>query len=462
MADFSTHLPSSTPVAEETGYELTVSDAIKYAMTLHRERNLEAAEAVYLRILEVSPRHPDVLHFLGVLTNQKGRPEEAVSLIEQAIAAVPDFPDFHNNLGNILALAGRLGEAEQHYRRVLELRPASPDTLSNLGTLCRALDRFDEAETLLNTALKIQPDHLKSLNNFGLLCDQLERYDDAIGYYSRAISLMPQHADGHHMLGALYFTRGRLEEAAKVYRHWMEVMPDHPTARHMYAACSGKDVPARAADDYVERTFDLFAESFEQQLQQKLSYRAPELVASATAGTLPSPARQLDILDAGCGTGLCGPLFKPWARHMTGVDLSAGMLQKASGKACYDELVKAELTGWIAAHPNSFDVIISADTLCYFGSLHEPISAAAAALRESGVLAFSVEAADDAASAEGFRINPHGRYSHSVRHIETCLTDAGLAACSLDKAVLRTENGKPVDGFVVVARKAPSQRSPGE
>uniref|UniRef100_UPI0035AEDC62 class I SAM-dependent DNA methyltransferase n=1 Tax=Niveibacterium sp. TaxID=2017444 RepID=UPI0035AEDC62 len=335
----------------------------------------------------------------------------------------------------------------------LELRLESPDTLSNLATLCRAQDRFAEAEALLNTALHIAPNHLKSLNNFGLLCDQLERHDEAIDYYSRAISLMPQNADGYHLLGALYFTQGRLKEASDVYRRWMDVMPDHPTPRHMYAACSGVDVPQRAADDYVERTFDLFAESFEQQLQQKLSYRAPELVTDAAARALPAPSAALDVLDAGCGTGLCGPLIKPWARLLVGVDLSSGMLQKASGKACYDQLIKAELTSWIDAHPGQFDLIISADTLCYFGSLEAPIHAAAGALRNGGVLAFSVEAADESSAGEGHRINPHGRYSHTINHVDACLAAAGLERRSIDTAVLRTENGKPVDGLVVVASK---------
>ncbi|GAA5182373.1 tetratricopeptide repeat protein [Niveibacterium umoris] len=447
-----TQAPATSNVSPQT---MTFDEAVACAVELHRRNQFDAAESLYLRILDVAPGHPDVLHFLGVLANQRGRVGQAVELIKQAINAVPDFPDFHNNLGNILALSGRLNEAEAHYRRVLELRPESPDTLSNLSTLFRAQDRFDEAEALLQRALGIAPDHLKSLNNYGLLCDRLGRCDEAVGFYTRAISLMPSHADGHHLLGALYFTQGRLEEAARVYKHWMDSMPDHPTARHMYAACSGVDVPQRAADDYVERTFDLFADSFEQQLQQKLSYRAPELVAAAVTRELAPPAATLDILDAGCGTGLCGPLFKPWARHLTGVDLSAGMLQKASGKACYDQLIKAELTAWIAAHPDQFDVIVSADTLCYFGSLAEPIAAAAAALHAGGLLGFSVEATDVSLAPEGHRINPHGRYSHTTAHIEACLAQAGLSAVSIDSEILRTENGKPVDGFVVVASKTP-------
>ena len=45
-----------------------------------------------------------------------------------------------------------------------------------------------------------------------------------------------------------------------------------------------------------------------------------------------SPAKALDILDAGCGTGLCGPLLAPYARRLVGVDLSDGMLKHAREK----------------------------------------------------------------------------------------------------------------------------------
>ena len=47
----------------------------------------------------------------------------------------------------------------------------------------------------------------------------------------------------------------------------------------MLAACTGREVPERASDDYIEATFDSFAASFESKLA-KLSYRAPALIAA--------------------------------------------------------------------------------------------------------------------------------------------------------------------------------------
>ena len=41
----------------------------------------------------------------------------------------------------------------------------------------------------------------------------------------------------------------------------------------------------------------------------------------------------LDVLDLGCGTGLCGPLLRPYARALAGVDLSPQMLERMRGVA---------------------------------------------------------------------------------------------------------------------------------
>ena len=85
----------------------------------------------------------------------------------------------------------------------------------------------------------------------------------------------------------------------------------------MHAACTGHDVPARASNGFVERTFDGFAASFESKLE-RLSYRAPALVAAMIEEAGVERAKRLDVLDAGCGTGLCGPLLAPYARRLVG------------------------------------------------------------------------------------------------------------------------------------------------
>jgi predicted TPR repeat methyltransferase len=227
--------------------------------------------------------------------------------------------------------------------------------------------------------------------------------------------------------------------------------PDDPLARHTLAACSGRDVPRRASDAYVEAVFDSFAASFDAKLTLLL-YRAPQLVTTMLAQSGIEANRSHDVLDVGCGTGLCGPLLRDYAAHLTGIDLSAKMLERARERGSYDELVKAELTSFLASHCASYDVIVSADTLVYFGELDEVVAAAARALRPGGCFVFTVEALAGADDAADYCLRPHGRYNHSRAYVERLLTDAGLAV-TIAGAQLRLEAGAPVEGLVVRAEK---------
>jgi predicted TPR repeat methyltransferase len=220
----------------------------------------------------------------------------------------------------------------------------------------------------------------------------------------------------------------------------------------MLAACGGAEAPARAGDAYVRALFDGFASSFDEQLLSHLDYRAPQLLAAALEDAL-AGRRALDILDAGCGTGLCAPLLRPWARRLDGVDLSPGMLERARRRGGYDALVEGELTAHLESQSSAFDVVVSADTLVYFGDLHSVVRAAHATLRADGWLGFSVEATGDTA-ADDVELGPSGRYRHARTHVEAALAAAGFVDARIDARDLRNEAGSPVRGWVVVARRA--------
>lgn len=182
-----------------------------------------------------------------------------------------------------------------------------------------------------------------------------------------------------------------------------------------------------------------------------LDYRGPGLLMDALSGALPPPAAALDVLDAGCGTGLCGPLLRPFARNLTGVDLAPAMLARAAGCKAYDHLIIAELTAYLNGRPEAYDVIVSADTLCYFGALEPVFQAAARALRPGGHFAFTLE--DAGSESSGWQLNLHGRYAHTRSYVEAALDTAGLAVHSILPVVLRSEGKHPVKGHVVVAVK---------
>lgn len=432
----------------------TPDELVAAGVALHRAGRVDDARAMYQRALEQDRDHPDALHFLGVAEHQRGRGKEALALFERALERAPEHPDIHSNLGNVLKLLGRVDDAEAAYREALSLQPDHTNALSNLGTVMRAYGRLEEAEALLRRAIAIRPDHVEARQNLGAVLGDQREFAEAVEQHREALRIDPRAVSSYRQLGRLYYAMGRIDLARDLYRQWVETHPDDPEARHLLTACGGASAPERAPDAYVRATFDRFATSFDSVLE-RLQYRAPELVLAGVGEALGvgAPTASLDVLDAGCGTGLCGPLFRPLAKTLTGVDLSAKMLEHARARAVYDALCEAELTAYLTAHPAAYDVVISADTLVYFGALDAVLHAAARATRAGGHVAFTVERSEEEQAPGGFQIHPHGRYSHTERYLRQVLGDAGLEPVSLRPVDLRKELGKWVPGWLVTARR---------
>jgi predicted TPR repeat methyltransferase len=275
--------------------------------------------------------------------------------------------------------------------------------------------------------------------------------EEALGALREATRAGSGFVDALQTLAFVYYRLGRPEDARDVYKQWAAEAPNDPTPRHMLAAASGQDVPARADDRYIVKTFNRFAESFDEKLRG-LEYCAPQLVAASLIHHPLYQTGRAAVLDAGCGTGLCGPLLKSTASRLVGVDLSPKMLEQASDRGVYDDVHVGELTGFMRSHPAEFDIVVAADVLCYFGELETAVQAARQTLRPGGILSFSVEALLDASSDENFRIRLHGRYSHARCYVVRVLECAGFAPPHIDPAVLRKEFGQPVHGYIVMTQ----------
>lgn len=429
---------------------VSLDEAISIAIRLQQNEQWVAAGDIYRSVLAVAPDWPDAVHYSGVLAHQEGRSQQAVALIERSLELEPDRADWYSNLGIVLRDRLELDKAIAACRHAIALDPNHANAHNNLGVLLRAQGRLVEAEAAYRAAIRVRPDHSDAYTNLGILLNGQRRTHEAAVCFCKAITFGPKHPEARRLLALAHCTLGEVDQAVAVFEEWLAEEPDDPIARHMMAACSGRDVPARASDAFIERTFDSFAGSFEAKLAALL-YRAPALVAAMLVEADLEPSKRLDVLDAGCGTGLCGPLLAPYARRLVGVDLSDRMLAQARAKNVYDELVKCELTSYLRDSPGAFDAIVSADTLVYFGPLQDVVSAAARALRPGGRLIFTVEALIGAADAD-HTISPHGRYSHTGRYVERVLLGANLRP-EIVPTELRLEAGEPVPGLAVRATR---------
>ncbi|MFT5043342.1 MAG: putative TPR repeat methyltransferase [Porticoccaceae bacterium] len=165
------------------------------------------------------------------------------------------------------------------------------------------------------------------------------------------------------------------------------------------------------------------------------------------------------VLDAGRGAGLCAKYLKPVSSTLIDVDLSEGMLNHSRSLSLYDSLIEAEIEEYLSDNTNAFDLIVSADTFCYFDALESLFSACSASLSPKGMLVFTLEVlAQDSNSMfnDGYFLNPHGRYSHSQSYVVEALEAAGFHVKEIEHATLRKESGKGVEGMIVLAEGSTS------
>jgi predicted TPR repeat methyltransferase len=399
----------------------------------------------------VVPEHPEALHYSGILAHQQGRSTEGIALIRRSLEIGPDRADCYSNLGIIFKAQGRIDDAVEAYQRAIALRPDHANAYSNLGVLLRAQGKLAEAEDAYRTAVRLNPGHVDAYHNLGVLLESDGRTSEAVWCYCKVTTLTPWHPEARRLMALAHVKLGELDKARALFQEWVDKEPENPVALHMLAACSGQNVPARASDAFVEKTFDAFATSFDEKLAY-LAYRAPQLVAAMLSDSGIVPSKSLDVLDAGCGTGLCGPLVAPYARRLVGVDLSAKMMELARDRHVYDDLIKGELTAFLQQSAGQYDLIVSADTLVYFGALEAVLSAAAAALRANGMLIFSLEENTEPDATAPYRLETHGRYNHRQTYVEQLLSEVGLRP-EVVRAELRMESGVPVAGMVIRATK---------
>ncbi|WP_418316689.1 tetratricopeptide repeat protein [Piscinibacter sakaiensis] len=431
---------------------MTVQQALEQSVAWLREGRLDAVETVLMQILRQKPDEPNTLNLLSMLRHRQGRSSEAIDILRRITELLPGAPEPWLNLGNILIENDRHQQAIAPLLHAIELDPASADACNNLGLAYLHCDRVEESDAIFRRGLAIAPQRADLHQNYARMLRLDGRRQESVEHSLRALEIDPDLSLARQSLCFCYYELGELEHAAQALRDWHEKDPDDPEVRHLLGAVGALATPERAADDYVAEVFDEFADSFDRKLSM-LNYRAPQLVANALAAVAPVFGRAPDVLDAGCGTGLCGPLVKPMVGRLVGIDLSQGMLGKAKALQIYDELVQAELTAYLRDAEASCDIVISADTLCYFGALADVFAAARLALREHGYLIFSVEAASEHDTSYQLQIN--GRYKHGRDHVIGLLRRHGFAVAALQNTALRSELDVPVAGWIVTAVRVP-------
>lgn len=420
------------------------------AVSFYQGGRIREAHEACVRVIRDNPDFAEAWHLFGLLRFRLDDAEAAVKHIREATKLKPGYAAAYNDLGNVLCELSRYSDAEMAYRHAIQLSPGDGKLRSNLGSVLRQQGRPEEAVTHCEKALDLDPNDCNARYNLACAFRDCDRFDEAAQAFRSLLATDPDQPDVHRQLCGVLKRAERHDDAREACDRWLQQEPDNPVAQHVQAALSGNASHGRASDAYIQQVFDEFAARYDSELQQ-LGYQGPQLLEATLAARFGEPRNELDVLDAGCGTGLCARVLRPYAKSLVGVDLSQGMLARADKLQIYDQLIAAELTSFLSSNRGQFDLIVACDTFNYFGDLGPLLESVVDALRSLGSLIFTVERSRDE-SATGFQLDATGRYCHAELYLEAALKASQLAVDSMSTFELRREAGQPVKATLVLAR----------
>jgi len=466
--------------------------AFNYGAALQNlERNDEAIQQ-YENCIKISPGYINAYTNCAYLYLLTGHPEKAANYYRRSLES-NETPELRIQYGQALIASDNREIALQQFNYVLHNNPEDRHALFSTAQCYYEMRDYTDSEKYYLKFLSLDSKNINAINNLGRLYEETGKYELAIEKYQQAIEIDSSIAIIHNNLGKALVKMGNLIEAEKEFDRCVQLAPEYPEtyfnlgklyndksdikkAKEYFSKALSMDIeksmekpdefvlavkyflsnldsPESFDEDkkaFVANLFDGYANKFDLHLVQGLQYKTPEIINELMLSHISK--KDNITLDLGCGTGLCCKYLSKQSTHITGVDLSPGMIDKARELDCYNDLVVGEISEFINTSDRTFDLVVAADVFVYIGVLKDIFHACSNNMSSNAYLIFSTEHLPDEAN-ENYRLLESGRYKHSNTYINQLSSDYDFALIDRKFCTLRKENGKDVKGCVVVMRK---------
>ncbi|CAM9888718.1 unnamed protein product [Ectocarpus sp. 6 AP-2014] len=436
--------------------EYKVSTLVSLGQVQTEEGYSDDAVETYLQVLslqqdedpdEVADAHVQASGVAMSLLDSHNH-SEAVGHLELATALVPDLTQAQELLANTLRDMGSVEEAIRRYKSIIAQRSTDIETLVQLGYA------------------------------YHELCD----FSQALAIYKKARSSPTKAAEMDYLTAALHSKSLRPSRAPAAY---VADLFDLEVRKNGFLASQAKRTALASAEDSdSSESPGPLAEARRSNGDRGMFYDVHGLIFDRVAPNMRSMIEAalglppdglgrrglqwLDILDLGCGRGTMGSQLKHLANFITGVDLSERAIKHALREGSYDSIQHGDAIAVVNTMlPNSFDLVVAADMVPYFGDLGDLFRAIAAVTRPGGLVAFNADALDaiddgsGGANAGGnvraFDLKFTGRWSHRRKYVTQSVAAAGLSVLGVRVIKGRTRLVSTAAGEIVL-EAAPQER----
>ena len=182
------------------------------------------------KMLEADQQDPRLHADLGLCYLEAGRPEDALTHLEEAARLEPTSAGAQHDVGAFLLKKRRFPEARLYLNAAIRLKPDFAEAYNNLGIASHAEGKVRDAVDLYTTAIRIDPGNAEAEYNLGRALVALGETGEALDHYRRSLLLKPNDAVTLASLASLLWSRHEIETAIGHYRRALELDPDLPAA----------------------------------------------------------------------------------------------------------------------------------------------------------------------------------------------------------------------------------------
>ncbi|MDR3478987.1 MAG: tetratricopeptide repeat protein [Gammaproteobacteria bacterium] len=417
----------------------------------YAQNNFSEAIKYYRLAIEKKPDYLDAFYNLALALTKNQQIQEAIRVYESITAMGPTYTAAYFQLGCLYLELNQIQKAITCFQTVEQGHPQQFETQSNLATCYLKLGLLNQARTHYTNALALSPDDTQILFNLGVINMQQGHIEGAIQNYQRVIQLNPDFFAAHNNLGVAFLAKNLRGYALHHFREALRLQPHNEAISYTVQMLVQDQQLLTSPPGYIQNLFDSYADHYEPHLLNTLDYKIPELLFEAVQTIMHLEPKSLDILDLGCGTGLCGLSFESFAKTLTGIDLSPKMLTLAAQKNIYTELIANDLLAGLRQKTHAYDLIIAGDVFVYIGDLKPIFQAVTQALRPEGLFAFNTEITEKA----DFTLNQSGRFSHQKKYLEQLAAENGYQIVYYQRGITRQQNNEPVYGHLYILKLSP-------
>ena len=312
---------------------------------------------------------------------------------------------------------------QKHYKSALRLFkynrfhfPHHIDTQQNLAAFYAQFQRFEQAMQLYQNILRFNPELSDMRFNLAALLQQRRIYDEAIMHYQIILQHHPKHHQALYNLGCIFYQLKDNKACQFYWQQYLRLNPSHQAVSFMLQHLKNEWIDPNNHIAYVEELFDHYANHYEKHMLQQLDYQLPTFLEQYMNTHFQGIQLQ-NILDIGCGTGLCGKSLQQFTPELIGIDISEQMVQQTAKKKIYQKLYAVECEQYLQEHLQQFELIIAMDVAPYIININQWITKIYKALSANGQLIFSIEVNHSDNSC----LEASGRMSHPIKIIlESC------------------------------------------